>query len=222
MQGILCVPRGKKQKGMAEYMNKKRKTATRRAFAAILAALLIAAVSVLPALALDIGGMNGMRHGARRGARTGETTDAPPIGEGIESAIDDVTGGIESAVDDVTDRVDDMTDGTDGTDGPADDTADSTDEGLMGDESLEDGTNIPDSDIGGAVEDNDGDGISDPTDSDDDNDGVLDSVDTDANGDGKDDGTMTAGIIGIVVAVIVVIAVVILVIAVMPRGRKKK
>ena len=173
--------------------------------------LVVAITTVLPTLALDLGGM---RRGVRMNGRTGETTDAPPIGEGIESAVDNVTDGIDSIIDGVTDI-------PNSTESDSQATTE-TDGGMMGDESLEDGTNIPDSDIGGAVEDNDSDGISDPVDSDDDNDGVLDPVDTDANGDGQADSTKTAGIIGIVVAVIIVLAIIILVIAVMPRGRNKK
>jgi hypothetical protein len=52
-------------------------------------------------------------------------------------------------------------------------------------------TNIPDSDIGGALDDSDGDGISDPTDTDDDNDGVPDQTDTDADNDGIPDASDT-------------------------------
>ena len=189
----------------------------KRLLALTLAVLIVAAVSVMPAFAF--GGMRG-----RMGARTGETTDAPPIGEGIESAVDDITDGVDSALGDITDipnGTDSVTDDTanDNTDNVTDTT---NDEGLMGDETPEDGTNIPDTDIGGAVEDNDGDGVSDPTDSDDDNDGVLDPADTDADGDGTPDDTKTGGIIGIVIAVIIVIAIIVLVIAVMPRGKNKK
>lgn len=195
-------------------MKNQKRTAGSRLLAIALVILVVSITTVLPTLALDIGGMNGMRHGARMNGRTGATTDAPPIGEGIESAVDNVTDGIDSVID----RVTESPNGSE-TNGAA---TTETDGGMMGDESLENGTNIPDSDIGGAVDDNDNDGVSDPTDSDDDNDGVLDSADTDANGDGQADNTKTAGIIGIVVAVIIVLAIIILVIAVMPRGRNKK
>ncbi len=184
-------------------MKKQKKYTRTRILAATLAVWLVVLITAVPAVALDIGGMNG--------GRTGGT-----VGEGIESAVDDVTDGIDSVVDDITD----IPNGTGTTDSGMNDTE--SGEGILGDESLEDGTNIPDSDIGGAVEDNDSDGISDPVDSDDDNDGVLDSADTDANGDGQDDGTKTGGIIGIIVAIIIVIAIVILVIAVMPRGKNKR
>ena len=191
---------------------KHKKSLTASRVLAVLAAILITlTVTVLPTLALD--GHMGMRHGMKNG-RMGEATDPPPIGQGIENAVDDVTDGIDDIIDGVTE----IPRGTE-----SDTVSDTETEGsLLGDESLVDGTNIPDTDIGGAVADNDGDGLSDPADSDDDNDGVLDPVDTDANGDGTADDSRTAGLIGIAVAVIIVIAIVILILAVMPRGRNKK
>lgn len=203
-------------------MKKQKKLARARVVALTLAVLIVTAITVLPAFAFgNSRGNNNMR--GRIGGRTGETTDTSSIGEGIESAVDDVTGGIESAVDDLTDIPNGTATTHDGTGNVTDDmTGDTTDGGLMGDETPQDGTNIPDTDIGGAVEDNDHDGISDPVDSDDDNDGILDPADTDADGDGRADDSKTAGIIGIVVAVIIVIAIIVLVIAVMPRGRNKK
>ena len=205
-----------------------------RILAVALAVLVVLCVSVLPTFAIEIGGMNGNRSLGRAqlgpDSRTGEN-GADSIVDGVESAVDNVTDGVESAVDDLTDIPNgtgnttegaDGTDGTNGTDGIMDGSESTTDsdEGLMGDEVPEDGTNIPDDDIGGAVEDSDKDGISDPTDKDDDNDGILDSADPDADGDGTEDDSKTAGIIGIVIAVIIVIAIIVLVIAVMPKKKK--
>ena len=205
-----------------------------RILAATLAVLVVLCALVLPAFAIEIGGMNGNRSlgHARLGpdSRTGEN-GVDSIVDGVESAVDNVTDGMESAVDDLTDipnGTGNATEDANGADGTNDnhgimDGSESTsdsDEGLMGDEVPEDGTNIPDDDIGGAIEDSDKDGTTDPTDKDDDNDGVLDSADPDADGDGMEDDSKTAGIVGIIIAVIIVIAIIVLVIAVMPKKKK--
>jgi hypothetical protein len=93
-------------------------------------------------------------------------------------------------------------------------------------------TNIPDSHIGGALEDNDGDGISDPTDSDDDNDGVPDVTDTDRDndgisdkddpdpdGDGVDESKMTSTLMGVGITVLAVAGVAILVYVLIPKKK---
>ena len=169
-----------------------------RLLAALLAILIIATLTALPLLAMDMGGRYGQHSMERRrlgpDPRTG--TDVPPIGEGIESAADNVTDGIESAVEDIMP--------------PYDSESDSA---------LEDGTNIPDENISGALKDDDRDGISNAQDTDDDNDGILDSVDPDVNGDGTRDNSKNVGIIGIVIAVIIVIAIIVLIIAVMPKKK---
>ncbi len=101
---------------------------------------------------------------------------------------------------------------------PADNT-DSTDTKDTTNDILPD-TNVPDTDIGGAVEDSDNDGISDPKDTDDDGDGLPDAVDPDADGDKVDDTSETTGIVGIIIAVIIVVAVIAVIFALMPKKKK--
>lgn len=185
-------------------MKKQRNVASRRLLAVLAATILVLATAALPALAMGMGGSGNSVGGQHKGflGRTAESVES-----GAESIVDDLV--------DIPNGTDTNTDTTTDTDGITDG------EGLLGDETPEDGTNIPDTDIGGAVEDDDHDGLSDPVDSDDDNDGVPDSTDTDADGDGVKDDDETTGVIGIVIAVIVVIAIIVLVIAVIPRSRRK-
>lgn len=169
------------------------------------------------------------------GRRDATTSDAPPIGSGLESGANDIIDGIESGANDIIDGIesgaDDIIDGADSAfDGVESDMNDGMDDG-MGD-GMGDGfdTNIPDSDIGGAVEDEDSDGLSDPTDPDDDNDGTPDASDTDADndgisdkndpdpdGDGVDESKTSGLVIGIVIAVLAVGAIGILIYALMPK-----
>ena len=162
-----------------------------------------------------------------RNRRTAETADPPPIGEGIEDGVNGIVNGVESGVGDIIDGVEsgaeDIMDG-----------AESIVDGVESD--MHDGfeTNIPDSHIGGALEDNDGDGISDPSDSDDDNDGVPDVTDTDRDndgisdkddpdpdGDGKEGSVKSAKTIGVIIAVLAVGAIAILAFALMPKRERK-
>ena len=173
------------------------------------------------------------------GRRDATTSDAPPIGSGLESGANDIIDGIESGADDIIDGIEsgaeDIIDGADSAfdgvesdmnDGMGDGMGDGTDDG-MGDGF---DTNIPDFDIGGAVEDEDSDGLSDPTDPDDDNDGTPDASDTDADndgisdkndpdpdGDGVDESKTSGLVIGIVIAVLAVGAIGILIYALMPK-----
>ncbi len=80
--------------------------------------------------------------------------------------------------------------------------------------------NVPDENIGGAVEDSDRDGISDPKDSDDDGDNLPDKLDPDADGDKVEDEREMTGVVGIVIAVIIVVAVIAVVFALMPKKKK--
>ena len=190
-------------------MRKQRKVAFFRLLAVIAATVLVLATAALPTLAMGFGG-SGNSVGGQNKSFIGRTADS--IESGAESIADDLAdlpNGMGSDTGSVTDD----------NNGPADTNMDN--EGLLGDEAPEDGTNIPDTDIGGAVEDDDSDGLSDPVDSDDDGDGVPDVADTDADGDGVKDDDETTGVIGIVIAVIIVIAIIVLVIAVIPRSRRK-
>ena len=162
-----------------------------------------------------------------RNRRTTDTTDAPPIGEGLEDGANDIVDGIESGAEDIID----------GVESGAEDIIDGAESALDGVESdMDDGfeTNIPDSEIGGAVEDNDGDGISDPTDSDDDNDGVPDVSDTDGDndgvpdkddpdpdGDGVDESKMSGTLMGVGIAILAVAGVAILVYVLMPKKKDR-
>lgn len=221
-------------------MKKQPSVAWIRIGALLVATVLILVTGVLPVLAVGMGGRGGRDKGIL--GRTGDAIEsgAEKVESGAESIVDDLTDipngtdqndtadGNDQGVPDGTDQGGADTNGGDmNGDGANGGTATDTNiadtdrnDGLMGDEVPEDGTNIPDTDIGGAVEDNDHDGVSDPTDPDDDNDGVRDPVDTDADGDGVEDSDETTGVIGIVIAVIVVIAIIILVVAVIPRARK--
>ena len=153
--------------------------------------------------------------------RTADTSDVPPIGEGLESGAEGIIGGIESEADNIMDGAESIFDGNGmgNTDGITDDG------GIFE-------TNIPDSNIGGAFEDHDSDGISDPTDPDDDNDGTPDKVDTDADndgirddadpdpdGDGVNESKMSGKVVGIVIAVLVIGAIAILAYALMPKKK---
>lgn len=219
-----------------------------RLIALLTALVLIAAALALPAFAMGKGAHK--RHMGERRGFVGRTIDEMESGLGdVADDFADIPNGVDSSLpegennangeatvpnqdstdgnginDDRNDNMNnDITDGTndgmnDGTnDGMNDDAAD----GIPRDESLEDGTNIPDEDIGGAVADNDTDGISDAKDPDDDNDGIADQADTDRDGDGMVDKDETTGVIGIVIAVLVVIAIIILVIAVIPRAKRR-
>jgi hypothetical protein len=124
------------------------------------------------ALSCAAAGRIGIRPSSGRSATT---SDAPPIGEGLESGVNDIKDGLESGVDGII--------------GDAESALDKMESGMNDDMGIE--TNIPDSDIGGALDDSDGDGISDPTDTDDDNDGVPDQTDTDADNDGIPDASDT-------------------------------
>ncbi len=192
---------------MKRYIQK-----NKRSVALLLSVLLIALVAAVPTLAME------RRDGGRFGGRMGRDSNnvVGDIAEGAGDAVGDIVNGAGDAIGDVADGIesgmqdsDPMGQGTE------------SGEGLFGDESEVDGTNVPDSDIGGAVDDNDNDGISDPKDTDDDNDGVVDKVDPDADGDGTDDGEESTGMIGIIITVLVVLAVIVLIIAVVPRARKK-
>ena len=160
-----------------------------------------------------------------RNRRTAETADPPPIGEGIEDGVNGIVNGVESGVGDIIDGVESGAEGI--MDG-----AESIVDGVESD--MHDGfeTNIPDSHIGGALEDNDGDGISDPTDSDDDNDGVPDVTDTDRDndgisdkddpdpdGDGVDESKMTSTLMGVGITVLAVAGVAILVYVLIPKKK---
>ncbi len=141
------------------------------------------------------GGMNGTENGTPDGGIMGDNfpnggADAP--GDGENGGTADPDGGVAG-------------EGTGDTSGEND---------LLPD------TNVPDSDIGGAVEDNDNDGISDPKDTDDDGDGLPDAVDPDADGDTVDDTDETTGVVGIVIAVIIVVAVIAVIFALMPKKKK--
>ena len=76
MQVIFSATSRKNKKGMANHMKNQRKAVSARPFAIIVAIVIVCAITVLPALALEMGGMTGMRHGNR--GRAGETADPPP------------------------------------------------------------------------------------------------------------------------------------------------
>ena len=82
-------------------------------------------------------------------------------------------------------------------------------------------TNVPDTDIGGAAPDTDGDGLTNTQDPDDDGDGLPDQTDPDADGDKVDDTDESTGIVGIVLAVIIVLAIIVTILAVVPKKNKK-
>lgn len=175
--------------------------------------------------------------------RTADTSDVPPIGEGIESGADNIMDGIEDGANGIIDGIesgaDDIMDGADSIIDGMESGMDPDSDGDMFE------TNIPDDDIGGATADDDSDGISNPTDSDDDNDGTPDKVDTDADtdgmpdkvdtdddndgikdaddkdpdGDGVEEGKMSGKVIGIIIAVLAVGAIAVLIYAMMPKKR---
>ena len=175
--------------------------------------------------------------------RNAATEDVPPIGEGLESAIDgigtgagDIIDGIESGADNIIDGIEsgagDIADGAesffDGTDGNMEGVTDGVDDMTDGMDGFE--TNIPDPDIGGAVVDNDKDGLSNPTDSDDDNDGTPDVSDTDADndgisdmtdpdpdGDGVNESKRSGLVVGIIIAILVIGAIAVLAYVFMPK-----
>lgn len=199
-------------------MRKLKKSRISRVVSVLCLAVALAVVAAMNCAAMN----NGIFGFGRRNA---DTSDAPPIGEGIESGADGIIGGIESGANDIIDGIesgaDDIVDG-----------ADSIFDGVESDMNGGIDTNVPDSDIGGAVEDDDRDGISNPTDSDDDNDGVPDAKDTDADndgiadsndadpdGDGVEEGRAMSTVVGIVIALLVIGAVAVLIIALMPKKR---
>ena len=158
--------------------------------------------------------------------RNANTSDVPPIGEGLESSAEDIVDGIGDGAETVVDGAESFFDGVES----------DLESGLDEVTDMMDGmeTNIPDSDIGGAVEDDDKDGLSNPTDSDDDNDGTPDGVDTDSDndgvadssdadpdGDGKEGSSKTAKTVGIVIAILAVGAIAILAFVLMPKREKK-
>ena len=158
--------------------------------------------------------------------RNADTSDVPPIGEGLESSAEDIVDGIGDGAETAFDGAESFFDGVES------DLESGVDEMTDMMDGLE--TNIPDSDIGGAVEDDDKDGLSNPTDSDDDNDGTPDAVDTDADndgvadrndpdpdGDGKDGSAKSAKTIGVIIAVLAVGAIAILAFALMPKRERK-
>ena len=180
-----------------------------KAVLALCLALLFSGFAVISGAAAN------MNFAGRMGKRTTDTTDVPPIGEGLEDGVNDITDGIESGVEDIVD----------GAESSADRAESSMDGGFE--------TNIPDSDIGGALKDDDGDGISNHVDSDDDNDGVSDASDTDADndgisdkndpdpdGDGVDESKMSSTLMGIGIAVLVIAGAAILIYALMPKKKR--
>ena len=191
-----------------------------RLLALLTALVLVAAVAALPAFAMGKGAHK--RHMGERRGFIGRTIDDMESGLGdVADDLADIPNGVDSNVPEGENNANGeatipnqyTTDGTDMTN--------DMNGGILGDESLEDGTNIPDEHIGGAVADNDTDGIPDAKDPDDDNDGIADQADTDRDGDGMVDKDETTGVIGIVIAVLVVIAIIILVIAVIPRAKRR-
>ncbi len=176
----------------------------------------------MPGDAPPIGGENNTTNGAIDGESGGSSGDNGIMGDnfpngGADAPGDGGTGdgGLNGGADGgVTDG---GMDGDMGDDGIAPDDmappADGTNEILPE-------TNVPDTDIGGAVEDNDGDGVSDPKDTDDDGDGLPDAVDPDADGDKVEDERELTGVVGIILAVIIVIAVIAVVFDLMPKKKK--
>ena len=161
--------------------------------------------------------------------RNADTSDVPPIGEGLESGAENIIDGIGNGAETVFDGAESFFDGVESDmESGVDEMTDTAD--------MMDGfeTNIPDSDIGGALQDDDGDGISNPTDSDDDNDGTPDAVDTDADndgvadrndpdpdGDGKEGSAKSSKTIGVIIAVLAVGAIAVLAFALMPKRERK-
>ena len=139
-----------------------------------------------------------MGFGRQRTGRTGETGDVPPIADGIESGAESIVDGAESGANDIIDGVESGIDK------------------LESDLGIDMETNIPDTDIGGAVADDDHDGIPDETDTDDDNDGIPDVAD---KTDSADMDKKTS-VIGIVIAGLVVAALVALIFAVVPKKKQ--
>lgn len=147
--------------------------------------------------------------------RTAETNDAPPIGEGVESGANDIIGGIESGANDIID----------GVESGANDIIDGVESGIdkiESDMGMDMETNIPDTNIGGAVKDEDKDGVPDSSDSDDDGDGTPDILETTETTDVTDMNGMNkkSTVIGIVIAGLVVAALVALIFALIPKKKK--
>ena len=158
----------------------------------ILSAALIIALSLVTLCSAESRILRGMNR------RDAVTSDPPPIGEGLESGINDAIDGLESGANDLIDGAESIVDGIE-----------------SNVDSIE--TNIPDPDIGGATADADSDGKTDPTDPDDDNDGQLDSYDTDADndgipdnkdtdpdGDGKKESDPMMTLVGLVIAILAI------------------
>lgn len=191
---------------------------------------LAVAVSAAVALSCAAASLNVIRFNKRNT----DTADVPPIGEGLESSADNIMDGIESGANDIMDGIES---GADNVADGAESILDGMESDMNGTDGMTDGengfeTNIPDSDIGGALEDDDSDGISDPTDPDDDNDGtpdvadtdadndgISDDADTDPDGDGVEENKMSGKVIGIIIAILVVGAVAVLVYAMMPKKK---
>lgn len=146
--------------------------------------------------------------------RTAETGDAPPIGEGIESGANGVVDKLESGANDVAD----------GVESGANDIVGGVESGIdkiESDMGMDMETNIPDTNIGGAVKDEDKDGVPDSSDPDDDGDGTPDVLETTDKTDATDTNGMNkkSTVIGIVIAGLVVAALVALIFAVMPKKK---
>lgn len=139
-----------------------------------------------------VGGENGTTDTPMDSTPNGDMTPNDPV-DGNNGTMDGTMDGNGGVIDDVTDGVEDML--------PE--------------------TNVPDTNIGGAAPDNDGDGITNAGDPDDDGDGLPDKVDPDEDGNGVNDTDQSTGIVGIVLAVIIVLAIIAVVIAVVPKKDKK-
>lgn len=159
------------------------------------------------------GGMTPDGQGATNGGAVGDngTTDTPMENpSGGDNTPNNPDGG--------------MTDGAGN--GAVDGTTNDQNGGIMDDvtDGVEDmlpDTNVPDSDIGGAAPDTDGDGLTNTQDPDDDGDGLPDATDPDTDGDKVDDTDESTGIVGIVLAVIIVLAIIVTILAVVPKKNKK-
>ncbi len=150
-----------------------------------------------------------MGFGRRRMGRTAETSDVPPIADGIESGAESIVDGVESGANDIIDGVESSANGiVDGVESGID--------RVESDMGMDMETNVPDTNIGGAVKDEDHDGLPDTSDSDDDGDGTPDVLETTEMADTD----KKSAVIGIVIAGLVVAALVALIFALMPKKKK--
>lgn len=149
----------------------------------------------------------------------GGTTDTPmqdpSNGDGVSNPDNGMTDGTNDGTENGT------TDGNGAVDGTTDENGGIMDDVTDGVEDMLPETNVPDSDIGGAAPDTDGDGLTNTQDPDDDGDGLPDKADPDADGDKLDDTDESTGIVGIVLAVIIVLAIIVTILAVVPKKNKK-